>query len=87
MQEQERVANEEAERRLKAALTAKREPASNISRAASTNDTPNSTPEGMVEVKTTATESNGEDVNMEIDFVIPTPSSSQEASLRILDQV
>jgi hypothetical protein len=88
MQEQERAANEEAERRLKAALTAKREPASNTSRATSTNGTPNSTAEGVVEAKTTATEGNGtEDVNMEIDFVIPTPSSSQEASLRILDQV
>lgn len=35
MQEQERVANEEAEKRLKAALTAKREPSTTASRVAS----------------------------------------------------
>lgn len=35
MQEQERIANEEAEKRLKAALTAKREPTSTASRVAS----------------------------------------------------
>lgn len=35
MQEQERVANEEAEKRLKAALTAKREPSNVTSRVSS----------------------------------------------------
>jgi len=35
MQEQERVANEEAEKRLKAALTAKREPSNSVSRVSS----------------------------------------------------
>jgi THO complex subunit 2 len=35
MQEQERIAGEEAERRLKAALTAKREPSASASRVAS----------------------------------------------------
>lgn len=35
MQEQERIANEEAEKRLKAALTAKREPGATASRVAS----------------------------------------------------
>jgi THO complex subunit 2 len=35
MQEQERVASEEAEKRLKAALTAKREPSASASRVAS----------------------------------------------------
>jgi THO complex subunit 2 len=72
MQEQERVANEEAEKRLKAALTAKREPA-NVSRMASpsvgTSGTSNeiiNMNEAPVDMKP---EGNVEDIIMEADTV------------------
>ena len=48
MQEKERVASEEAERRLKAALTAKREPNATTSRVASPNPGAEGTPSGDV---------------------------------------
>lgn len=46
MQEKERVASEEAEKRLKAALTAKREPNASVSRIASPNPGAENAPNG-----------------------------------------
>ncbi|KAL1944225.1 hypothetical protein VTO73DRAFT_3410 [Trametes versicolor] len=69
LQEKERVASEEAEKRLKAALTAKREPNPSASRVASPNPGATSDPapssEGTSEVKSTAPESQPMDVSME----------------------
>ena len=66
MQEKERLASEEAEKRLKAALTAKREP-NNASRVASPSigDVP-ATGEGSQEAKTSGTEPNNGDMNVDI---------------------
>ena len=65
MAEQERIANEEAEKRLKAALTAKREPAS-ASRIASPRLGTPTLAEAPVEAKPPLEETNTqEDVSME----------------------
>jgi THO complex subunit 2 len=75
MQEQERVANEEAEKRLKAALTAKREPPTasrvaspSIGNSNAANEPPiNLVADTLVE-STSATENNGsEDTTMDVD--------------------
>ncbi|RDX55708.1 hypothetical protein OH76DRAFT_1461168 [Lentinus brumalis] len=68
MQEKERVASEEAEKRLKAALTAKREPNVSASRVASPNPGADSTPNGETngEPKAVVGESQPGDVVMEV---------------------
>nr|VWP00540.1 Palmitoyltransferase AKR1 (EC (Ankyrin repeat-containing protein AKR1) [Ganoderma boninense] len=67
MQEKERVASEEAEKRLKAALTAKREPNASVSRIASPNPGAENTSNGdpAVEPKPVVSESSSTDVLME----------------------
>ena len=74
MQEQDRLAAEEAEKRLKAALTAKREPSINPSRIASPSVV---TPENATESKPTVQDA-GEvaDVPMETDTQVPNESPS-----------
>lgn len=80
MQEQERVANEEAEKRLKAALTAKREPASSASRVASPSLGNPSTPEPSSDTKpSTDGQQLPEDVSMEVDLT-STAMSAPEVS-------
>ncbi|KAI0722891.1 transcription factor/nuclear export subunit protein 2-domain-containing protein [Earliella scabrosa] len=79
MQEKERVASEEAEKRLKAALAAKREGNATASRVASPNpgaDMPFSG-ETMIEGKTTINESQSGDVVMEsVEERVATPPES-----------
>ena len=69
MQEKERVASEEAEKRLKAALTAKREPNATVSRVASPNPgaehAVNGNGDTAGEAKAAVTESQSGDVVME----------------------
>ncbi|EGO01596.1 hypothetical protein SERLA73DRAFT_49063 [Serpula lacrymans var. lacrymans S7.3] len=65
MQEKERLANEEAEKRLKARLAAKREPSTATSRVASPNGGSQSTPDDTATSKPIVSENVGEDVNME----------------------
>jgi hypothetical protein len=66
MQEQERIANEEAEKRLKAALTAKREPTA--SRVASPSLGNSGVAEAIVDMKPRAEEApTQEDVAMEVE--------------------
>ncbi|RDB20480.1 THO complex subunit 2 [Hypsizygus marmoreus] len=80
VQEQERVANEEAEKRLKAALTAKREPSA-ASRMASPNIGNSTASDALVDAKPPNEESQADDeVAMEVEqnFVAvapPTPES------------
>jgi THO complex subunit 2 len=76
MQEQERVANEEAEKRLKAALTAKREPVSTSSRTAPSGGATQSVAETAGEAKPVATEGGAvEDVSMELDQSVSTAAT------------
>lgn len=67
MQEKERVASEEAEKRLKAALTAKREPNAAVSRIASPNPGTESASnvDAAVEPKLVVSDSLSADVVME----------------------
>ena len=67
LQEKERVASEEAERRLKAALTAKREPNTSVSRVASPNPSTENpaNAEAMSEPRQTVSSSQNGDVAME----------------------
>ncbi|PIL37228.1 hypothetical protein GSI_00921 [Ganoderma sinense ZZ0214-1] len=67
MQEKERVASEEAEKRLKAALTAKREPNASVSRIASPNPGAENMPNGdpAAEPKPVVSESSSADVVMQ----------------------
>ena len=75
MQEQERVANEEAEKRLKAALTAKREPAAasqvaspSMGHSTSTNESHTHPIAGIVVEPPPSTDNNvSEDVTMDAD--------------------
>jgi THO complex subunit 2 len=80
MQEQERLANEEAEKRLKAALTAKREPASKASPQLGSS----AATQAASETKVSAHDGPvSEDVNMEAE-VSPTatvPASREVVSL------
>jgi THO complex subunit 2 len=79
MQEQERLAGEEAEKRLKAALTAKREPGTTASRVASPAGGNVSTPESS-DPKPPATEES--ETPMEVDL---TPS--QKDDVRLLSSI
>lgn len=76
MQEQERLANEEAEKRLKAALTAKREPSVSQSRVAS--PLPRST-ESETKPTSETVPSTSEDVLMESE-----PSSTLTTTPEVL---
>jgi THO complex subunit 2 len=69
LQEQERVANEEEEKRLKAALKAKREPGAATSRVSSPSiGATSTTKDAPVDQKPSVPEaSSAEDVSMEID--------------------
>jgi THO complex subunit 2 len=83
MQEQERIANEEAEKRLKAALTAKREPSSAPRLAspapAGTSNAVIDTPNGaVVDTHTSAQENTLEDVAMDVDTTPTMVSPSAE---------
>ncbi|KAG6831879.1 hypothetical protein H0H92_006996 [Tricholoma furcatifolium] len=66
MQEQERIASEEAEKRLKAALTAKREPVA--ARVASPSNGPSNASDTLVDVKMSSEEQpSHEDVTMDVE--------------------
>lgn len=69
MLEQERIANEEAEKRLKAALTAKREPNAAVSRMAS----PAIGNSGTPDVESKPLPSAEADISMDVDVVSATP--------------
>ncbi|KAI0650660.1 transcription factor/nuclear export subunit protein 2-domain-containing protein [Trametes meyenii] len=74
LQEKERVASEEAEKRLKAALTAKREPNASASRVASPNPVETSANGEASEAKPSAAEAQQMDVSMELaDGVLTSP--------------
>jgi len=75
MQEQERLAGEEAEKRLKAALTAKREPGITASRLASPAGGNASTIESS-DPKPASTEES--ETPMEIDGTITTPTQKDD---------
>jgi THO complex subunit 2 len=81
MQEQERAANEEVEKRLKAALLTKREPGTTASRIASpTIGTPAS--EILADAKQPPDESSGTDeILMEVDATSPPIVQSTEVSV------
>ena len=65
MQEKERIASEEADNRLKAAL-AKREPNTTVSRVASPNPSPENAPNGdILDAKPVVSDSPSNDVVME----------------------
>ncbi|KAJ3723327.1 transcription factor/nuclear export subunit protein 2-domain-containing protein [Lentinula raphanica] len=84
MQEQQRLANEEAEKRLKAALTAKREPSITQSRIAS--PIPNSTKEHPSETKTASDAlPTSEDVSMEVDTSSTVPAAPESPWLPQLE--
>lgn len=72
MQEKERVANEEAEKRLKARLSAKRDPSASASRMESPSG-PN-TPRDNSEQKPPLVEGN-EDNAMEVELEVTTPTA------------
>lgn len=79
MLEQERIANEEAEKRLKAALTAKREPNTAASRTASPAVGTSGSPD--VEPKTsTGTET---EMPMDVDGLTAAPSPKDEVSKQL----
>jgi THO complex subunit 2 len=86
MQEQERVANEEAEKRLKAALTAKREPtitsrvaSPSIGNTNTNNEAPANSAADLIVESTPATEGSiSEDITMDTDTnpaVVSPPSA------------
>ncbi|KAF5393664.1 hypothetical protein D9757_000298 [Collybiopsis confluens] len=83
MQEQERKANEEAEKRLKAALTAKREPSTTQSRVASP------LPSSMAETKPPAEvpPSGSEDVSMDPDPNASVPTAPESPWLPQLEAI
>lgn len=79
MQEQERIANEEAEKRLKAALTAKREPGATASRVASPAVGNPATPESSDPKPSSADEVES---SMDVDSaVIPPPPQKDDVRL------
>lgn len=83
MQEQERVANEEAEKRLKAALTAKREPSTTASRVASPslNAPGDLTTDMKVDTKVIPKEGSiSEDVQMEVEATVVAPPPPEVCS-------
>jgi len=75
MQEQERIANEEAEKRLKAALTAKREPGATASRVASPAVGNSVTPESTDPKPSSADEVES---SMDVDPVVVLPPPPQK---------
>lgn len=77
MQEQERIANEEAEKRLKAALTAKREPGATVSRVASP-AIGNAAASEIPEVKPVVADE--VEVPMEVDSTPPAAPPKEEVS-------
>lgn len=84
MKEQERAANEEAEKRLKAALLTKREPGATASRLASPSVGASANPDGVPELngKPSSDEQPSEDVSMEVEATSnATGSNSSEVSL------
>lgn len=72
MQEKERVANEEAEKRLKARLSAKRDPSASASRMESPSGA--NTPRDSSEQKPPLVEGN-EDNAMDVELEITTPAA------------
>ena len=77
MQEKERLASEEAEKRLKAALTAKREP-NNASRVASPSiGEASATGEAPQDVKTNGTEPPNGDMNVDVNAENGTATATQ----------
>lgn len=72
MQEKERVANEEAEKRLKARLSAKRDPSGSVSRMESPSGA--NTPRDNSEHKPPLVEGN-EDNAMDVELEITTPAA------------
>ncbi|OBZ76414.1 THO complex subunit 2 [Grifola frondosa] len=90
MQEKERVESVEAERRLKAALTAKREPNASTSRVASPSlGESSANPEASAESKTPIPEAQSTDVPMEIsEAPAPTPENPWVPELyRLFDDI
>ena len=67
MQEQEKLANEEEEKRLKAALTAKREAVAVITRVPSPAVGPTPAKDSLVDTPMPAVEAAAKDVKMEVD--------------------
>lgn len=83
MQEQERIANEQAEKRLKAALTAKREPATSVSRVASPSIGNGGTPDPVTDYKPSVEEmSAADDISMDAEAsTAPTPPAPEVSLL------
>jgi THO complex subunit 2 len=79
MQEQERIANEEAEKRLKAALTAKREPGVTASRVASPVVGNPATPESTDPKPSSADEVES---SMDVDSAVIPPPPPQRDDVR-----
>jgi THO complex subunit 2 len=86
MQEHERLASEEAEKRLKAALTAKRDPVSSTTSSNVTGSGPGPVSEAVAESRPATLEGNiVEDATMEVDHPASTGSPpSQEVLHRIV---
>lgn len=88
MKEQERAANEEAEKRLKAALLTKREPGAAASRLASPSVGASANPDGVPELNGKPSSEEhpiSEDVSMEVEAASSaTGSNSSEVSLGFL---
>ena len=81
MQEQERIANEEAEKRLKAALTAKREPGATASRVASPAVGNPATPESS-DPKPSSTDE--VESSMDVDLAVVPPPPPQKDDVRFI---
>ena len=81
MQEQERIANEEAEKRLKAALTAKREPGATASRVASPAVGNPATPESSDPKRLSADEAES---SMDVDSAVIPPLPPQKDDVRFI---
>ena len=81
MQEQERIANEEAEKRLKAALTAKREPGATASRVASPAMGNPPTPESS-DPKPSSTDE--VESSMDVDSAVIPPPPPQKDDVRLI---
>ena len=81
MQEQERITNEEAEKRLKAALTAKREPGATASRVASPAVGNPATPETSDPKHLSADEIES---SMDVDSAVIPPPPPQKDDVRFI---
>lgn len=80
MQEKERVANEEAEKRLKARLSAKRDPSASASRMESPSGV--NTPRDTSEQKPPLTEGN-EDGTMDVELEVTSPAAEVRTPYKI----